>query len=56
MNHHLAFATSQYTKLMKIKIFRKSILKLNNQSAGKWMIGHLTSHDGMYASKLLLQH
>jgi hypothetical protein len=33
MNHCFTPTTNYYTKLMRIEMFRKSILKLNNQSA-----------------------
>jgi hypothetical protein len=44
---------SHYTKLMKIKMCHKS---MNSQIASNKAIGHFMDCNGMYASKLFLQH
>jgi hypothetical protein len=51
----LFHAMSRYTKLMRIKMLRENIPKLNSQNAGNYAIGCLTNHNGTSASKLIFQ-
>jgi hypothetical protein len=37
-------------------MFYESIPKLNSHCVDNKVIGHISNHDGMYASKLFFQH